>query len=131
MTSTKKVNIWCDGSTTRTCHIFDDLIGAIVVVDLPRKVTVNEGEYYAIIHALQDARGRSYTDIVIYSDSEVATKQLNREYKLKAEHLKLLANKVRDLQSRFNSVEFYWISRDINEAGIELDNRKKEVKRDP
>jgi len=129
MTSTKKVNLWCDGSTTRTCHIFDDLIGAIVVTDLPRKVTVNEGEYYAIIHALQDARGRGYTDIIIYSDSEVVTKQLNGEYRTKAEHLKLLASKVRNLQSRFNSVEYFWISRDINEAGLELD--KKEVKRDP
>ena len=125
----KQVKIWVDGSTTRTCHIYDNYVGDIVVTELPRKATVNEGEYYAIIHALQDARGRGYTDIEIYSDSEVVTRQLNGRYKIKAPHLVELATKVLELKLRFNSVAFHWISRDLNEAGLELD--KKEVKRDP
>jgi len=123
---TKKVNIWVDGSTTRTCHIFNNSIGDIIVIDFPEKVTVNAGEYYAIIHALQDARGRGYTDISIHSDSEVVVRQLNGIYKTRAPHLILLATKVLDLKRRFNSVEFHWMNRNINEAGIELERRKIE-----
>jgi len=50
-------------------------------------------------------------DIKIFSDSELVVKQLNKEYRIKADHLSKLCNEVYTLSGKFESVEFYHVRR--------------------
>jgi ribonuclease HI len=84
-------------------------------------LTNNQAEYKAIIAALQEL-----TDIemTIYSDSLLAVKQLDREYKIRNSELRKLASKVRIL-SRNRKITFKWIPREKNLAGKMLDKLAK------
>ncbi|MCX6659950.1 MAG: reverse transcriptase-like protein, partial [Candidatus Bathyarchaeota archaeon] len=70
-------------------------------------------EYRAIIAALQGVSGVKLT---IYSDSQLAVRQLSGEYEIRDPKLKILAAKVQQLcQNR--AVTFRWIPREKNLAG--------------
>ena len=80
-------------------------------------LTNNQAEYKAIIAALQELSDKEMT---IYSDSLLAVKQLEREYKIRNSELRKLASKVRVL-SRDREIIFKWIPREKNLAGKVLD----------
>ena len=61
--------------------------------------TNNEAEYNAIILALTMINEK---DIEIISDSELAIKQINAEYKIKKPHLQKLKDKIDDLVKNRN-----------------------------
>ena len=66
--------------------------------------TNNEGEYLALIQGLEFALGSGYRNLAVYSDSELMIQQVRNKYKVKAEHLKILRDKVLKLFSRFNVI---------------------------
>jgi len=66
-------------------------------------VTHNTAEYEALIAGLEFALEHGVTDLEIIIDSPVVYGHLCRGYKHKAEHLKLLADRVRSLLERFDS----------------------------
>ena len=80
-------------------------------------LTNNQAEYKAIIAALQELTDKEMT---IYSDSLLAVKQLDREYKIRNSELRKLASKVRAL-SRDREIMFKWIPREKNLAGKVLE----------
>lgn len=80
-------------------------------------LTNNQAEYKAIIAALQELTDEEMT---IYSDSLLAVKQLEREYKIRNSELRKLASKVRSL-SRDREIMFKWIPREKNLAGKVLE----------
>jgi len=117
-------NIYCDGSTTNICYIIGEQ-KPIVAPALQEgiKVTNNEGEYYAVLKALIEARKQGLTDLVVYSDSQLIVNQVTTDdsgiplYKSKERRMQDLRNLVWLFMKNFNSVELRWTSRNMNPAG--------------
>lgn len=116
------MRLWTDGSTTRVCYKFEDY--EPIIINLLKKMTSNEGEYQAIIYALEAAIRLRWKDITVLSDSQLVVRQLNGKYAIKKKHLAKLAAQVWKLRQQLDSVEFCWIKRDKNEAGIALEENQ-------
>jgi ribonuclease HI len=67
--------------------------------------TNNVAEYKAIIEGLRSAMEIS-DSVEVFSDSELVVKQLNGEYKVKKEHLKVLFGIVKSLERRFKEISY-------------------------
>ena len=78
-----------------------------------RGITNNESEYLAILSALRDVKEN---DITIHSDSQLVVNQLNKNYAIKEDRLRNLAEKIWKLCEGRN-VQFNWIPREKNLAG--------------
>lgn len=85
------------------------------------KKTNNQAEYEAVIFALNRLIELNEKKAVLFSDSEFLVKQLNGEYRVKAENIKPLYNKVLTLLEEIN-VTFIWIEREKNSKADELAN---------
>ena len=111
--------IYCDGSTTRICFVPEGR--APQVIDLPLKVTSNQGEYLAILKALRWAYSNKHTNITILSDSQLVVNQITRRYATKNPVLLGLGRNVWGyLKLIGEEVKFIWIPREENKAGIIL-----------
>jgi ribonuclease HI len=75
------------------------------------KATNNTAEYNAIISALQKAEEYTSWDIALYSDSQLAINQINGVWRIHADHLSELCNKVLNLLKKFENVKFKYVSR--------------------
>ena len=85
--------------------------------------TNNVAEYQGIIHGLQGALDIGVEALEVFSDSEVAVKQLNGEYKVKVEGLKPLFSKAKELAAKFpGGVGFFHIRRELNKVADGLVN---------
>ncbi len=84
------------------------------------QATNNQAEYRAIIAALEEAIRLGAEQIDMHSDSELAVKQINGQYRVKNASLKPLYDKVKQLQSRFNSFTIAHIPREENEEAHQL-----------
>ena len=74
--------------------------------------TNNEAEYYALIKALELAGDYSGEEVLVYMDSELVIRQLNGEYKVKAEHLLSLFEEVKELERKFEKIVYKNVSRE-------------------
>jgi ribonuclease HI len=111
--------IYTDSSLEEACFIIGD--EAPVLVQHPKDITVNEGEYKAIIFALTEARRRKLKDFILLTDSQFCTRQIQGDYVCKAPHLRPLRNQARDLLPNLNQIK--WIPREENKAGKVLERR--------
>ena len=73
--------------------------------------TNNTAEYLAIINALKDAQEFTGRHLRIFSDSELAIKQINKKYKINKQHLSKLCDEVYRLRKNYNNVDFLHVSR--------------------
>jgi ribonuclease HI len=73
--------------------------------------TNNQAEYEALIAALEAAVELHAEEVTCHLDSELVTKQVNGEYRVKNSELRKLWNKVRDLNRRFTKVSFLSVRR--------------------
>lgn len=76
------------------------------------ETTNNVAEYKALIRGLELASQYTNDEVVCYMDSELMAKQLNYEYKVKAEHLKELFEKVNKLSKNFKKISFRHVRRE-------------------
>ena len=76
------------------------------------EATNNTAEYIAIIKAIQEAQKYTRWTIKVYSDSELVIKQINKDYRIKKEHLSELCEKVSSLCHKFEKVEFFNVGRE-------------------
>ena len=76
------------------------------------EATNNTAEYHAIINALKKAKEYTTGKIRLYSDSELAVKQLNGIYKTKKPHLRELREEVDALSVQFERVIFSHVRRE-------------------
>lgn len=74
--------------------------------------TNNEAEYRALIKALDCAAGRCRNEVEHFSDSELVVKQLNGEYRVKADNLKALIEEVFTKRQYFKSVSHKHLPRE-------------------
>lgn len=79
-------------------------------------ITNNQAEYFAIISALEKFAGTD-DHITIYSDSKNTVSQLNHEYAINDEKLRLLARQAWPLIAKFANLEIKWVPRKENLAG--------------
>ena len=99
--------------------------------------TNNEAEYEAVVLALQKVRHLLGKDkikklsVEMRMDSELVSKQLNGEYKIKEEKLSPLFIKIWNLKIDFGDISFVHIPREKNKEADRLANQamnKKETK---
>ena len=73
--------------------------------------TNNQAEYEALIAALESAIERHAEEVICHLDSELVTKQITGEYRVKNSELRKLWNKVQELIRRFKKVSFISVPR--------------------
>ena len=98
----------------KTVMAFADLIS--------EPTTNNVAEYYAARAALGYAIRKKFRHIALFTDSELVARQLNREYVVRAEHLKTLYRECAILLVQFDSHVIKWIPREDNTATDKLCN---------
>ena len=76
------------------------------------KKTNNEAEYEALVNALKEAANQKFKKIKVFSDSELAVKQINGEYKIKEERLKKKADEIKRLSMYFKKISFENVPRE-------------------
>ncbi|MFC1631833.1 ribonuclease HI family protein [Candidatus Omnitrophota bacterium] len=83
----------------------------------------NLAEYTALIYALQEALILGLKDLAVYSDSELLTKQLNGEYKVKNLGLKPYYEQFLHLKTGLENFKIKQIAREQNKAADSLANQ--------
>lgn len=86
------------------------------------EATNNQAEYKAVIAALEKAGELNVETLEFLLDSELAVKQLNREYKVKNKELAPLFLKIYNLVMPFKKVTFRHILRENNKEADKLAN---------
>ena len=79
-------------------------------------ITNNQAEYFAIISALKKFQNSS-DEIMIFSDSKNTVNQLNHEFAINNEQLRLLAQEAWSLIPKISNLKIQWIPRKENLAG--------------
>lgn len=74
--------------------------------------TNNEAEYKALIAALHACLDYAPKELACYSDSELLTRQINGQYRVRKAHLQPLLDEVRSLQARFLRVSHQHVPRE-------------------
>jgi len=92
--------------------------------------TNNIAEYTALIYGLQEALMDRYEVVRISSDSELMTKQLRGEYRVKNENLKLYHEQFLHLSRGFDKLEIVTIDRKENKEADKLANKALDVRID-
>ncbi len=87
------------------------------------EATNNIAEYAALVCGLEEAALLDAEEIVIYMDSELLAKQLNGEYKVKDEKMKILFEKALGILKNFKSFEIKHIDREKNKEADRLANK--------
>lgn len=96
---------------------------ANVVKNISRYIgdtTNNVAEYTALIFGLEEARNLGAKDLIINTDSELLTKQLGGEYKIKNSTLKDLYAKAMQILKSFSEVRVNQIAREENKGADKL-----------
>lgn len=76
------------------------------------EATNNVAEYQAVIKALQTVLDLGAEETLHHMDSELVTKQLRGEYRLKAEHLRPFFLKVKELEKKFKKIAYVHVPRE-------------------
>ncbi len=84
--------------------------------------TNNQAEYRAILAAIKKAVSLGAKEVEFYLDSELAVKQLNREYKVKNKDLAPLFLAIYNLTLSFKKISFTHVPRERNKEADRLEN---------
>ena len=85
--------------------------------------TNNYAEYMAVIRALEICTEHSVSEIDFYCDSQLLTKQMVGEYKVKAPQIKPLYEQAKTLVGQFSNVGFHHVRREFNKEADALANQ--------
>lgn len=107
-------------------------IGAVILDEQGRVIekifeyigqaTNNQAEYKALIAGLTKAKELGGEELKVFLDSELAVKQLNREYRVKDKNLALLFIKAYNISLEFKKIVFKHIPREKNKLADKLVN---------
>jgi ribonuclease HI len=86
--------------------------------------TNNEAEYRALIEGLTLCKEKKADEITCHLDSELIVKQLKGQYKVKNQRLRVLFDKIKNLETKFSTVSYIHIPREKN---VEADALVNEV----
>lgn len=82
----------------------------------------NEAEYLALVLGLKECVERGLKNVVVKMDSLLVVKQMNKEWKLKAENLKPYNSKAHFYASKIPKIKFMHIRRELNTCADEQSN---------
>ena len=85
--------------------------------------TNNVAEYEALLMGLEALIELKRNRIVVQSDSQLLVRQLNGEYRVKDEKLKVLYQRAAGLLRQFGSYRIVHVRRELNKAADRLANR--------
>ena len=127
----KSINIFIDGASRGNpgpsgigIVFFDDSKKAVKkLFKFIGNATNNVAEYTALIYGVQEALIDKYENITINSDSELLTRQLRGEYKVKNENLKPFYEQFLHLSRGFNKIDVIGIHREQNKLADNLANK--------
>ena len=85
--------------------------------------TNNQAEYTAVLLAIKRARAIGATSIDFMMDSELAVRQLKREYKVRNAELAVLFTRIWNELIHFKKVTFTHIPREKNQAADQMVNQ--------
>jgi ribonuclease HI len=97
-----------------------------VVNELSRylgRTTNNVAEYEGLLMGLAALRQRGAKKIVVQSDSQLLVRQLNGEYRVKDEKLKVLFERAMRLLRQFEAYRIVHVRREMNKMADRLANR--------
>ncbi|MEP0775843.1 MAG: ribonuclease HI family protein [Acidobacteriota bacterium] len=128
--STPPATVWVDGGSRGN----PGEAGAGVVLDLGGerqerhtlylgRGTNNEAEYAALLAALERLVALGVEEVRVFSDSQLLVRQMNGQYKVKAENLRPLWSAARQLASSFRHFSIGHIARGANAAADALANQ--------
>ena len=121
--------VFCDGASRSNPG--DASIGVSILLDgkevhaISKKIgiaTNNEAEYQALIDGLNFCIDNSIKEIDVFLDSNLVVEQVNKNYKVKAENLKVLNSKVDELIQEFNFIKINHVYREKNKRADQLAN---------
>ncbi len=124
-----RYQLFCDGASRSNPG--DASIGISILLDgkevhtISKKIgiaTNNEAEYHALIDGLNYCVDNSIKEIEVFLDSNLVVEQVNKNFKVKAENLKVLNSKVDDLIQEFNFIEINHVYREENKRADQLAN---------
>jgi ribonuclease HI len=98
----------------------EEIWGSSVFVG--EKETNNVAEYSGLILGLKQARDMNIRNLIVYGDSLLVIKQMNKQYKISAENLVPLFKEAQELKSEFDTILFVHIYRTQNKRADELSN---------
>jgi ribonuclease HI len=104
--------------------IFDE--NGAVVKELSRylgRATNNVAEYEGLLMGLEALLRLGRQRILVQSDSQLLVRQLNGEYRVKDEKLKVLYQRAVNLLRRFDSYRILHVRREMNKLADRLANR--------
>lgn len=84
--------------------------------------TNNQAEYQAILWAIVRASELGLKAVDCYLDSQLIVRQLNGEYKVKNDELKIIYKKILEILPNFDSISFQDVRREFNSKADELAN---------
>ena len=124
-----RYQLFCDGASRSNPG--DASIGISILLDgkevhtISKKIgiaTNNEAEYQALIDGLNYCVDNSIKEIQVFLDSNLVVEQVNKNFKVKAENLKVLNSKVDDLIQEFNFIQINHVYREENKRADQLAN---------
>ena len=112
-----KINVYVDGSggANSGYGYFVKETGESSYEKKPN-LTNNQAEYLAIINVLKKFVN-SDDEIIIFSDSKNTISQLNHEFAINNEQLRVLAQEAWPIMGKFSNLTLTWIPRKENLAG--------------
>jgi ribonuclease HI len=84
--------------------------------------TNNVAEYSGLILGLKQARDMNIRNLIVYGDSLLVIKQMNKQYKISAVNLVPLFKEAQELKKEFDTILFVHIYRTQNKRADELSN---------
>ncbi|MBN2456685.1 MAG: phosphoribosylglycinamide formyltransferase [Sedimentisphaerales bacterium] len=94
------------------------------------RATNNVAEYTGLAKALEAAIGLGASRITAFSDSELLVKQINGDYRVKSEHIRVLFRQVVNMLNKFESWQVKHITRQHNSQADSLVNRALDMQQD-
>ena len=85
-------------------------------------VTNNSAEYQALIRGLEEAKNLGATEVEVFTDSELMTRQIGGQYKVKNAGLIPLYQKAKSLLNGFKVGQVNHVRREYNKAADKLAN---------
>src|SRR5207302_1840079 len=84
--------------------------------------TNNVAEYYGILYGLKSSIDLGIRRVQLFSDSELAVKQIKGDFQVNSEDLRPLHSEIRSLIEELELFEISWIPREENTAADQLAN---------
>ncbi len=87
--------------------------------------TNNYAEYNALIlglKSIEKLKDNPNINVNVYGDSNLVIKQMKGEWKVKADHLRIMFNEARALTLQFPNIEYNFIPREQNKEADKLSN---------